>query len=51
MLLNDDLNEIVHFMYEKNKRISLEMRIVSEKARKQDGLKDSFVFFFRINHT
>ena len=47
MLLNDELKEIVPFMYEKNKRISREMEIVSERVRKQDN----FGFFFWINHT
>ena len=50
MVLNDDLKEIVPLMHEKNKRISREMEIVSERARKQDGKKDSFAFF-EINHT
>ena len=46
MLLNDDLKEIVPLMYKKNKRISREMEIVSERARKQDGEKDNFIFLF-----
>ena len=32
-------------MYKKNKIISLKMEIVSERARTQDGEKNSFVFF------
>ena len=45
MLLNDDLKEIVLFIYEKNKRISRDMEVVSERVRKLDGEKDSFAFF------